>query len=149
VPPKKTKKQKNPVVSGLCPYSCLLKRQRSGGSSFKANKWFVRPYLQEKITKKDWWSGLRYSKPWVQTPVPQKKKNKILSSNLSVGGKGVGEACLFLVEGNYSPHRELSDFDFTDCMTLLLLLISILSGDVFLLLSPGCPGTHILHQLGL
>jgi hypothetical protein len=39
----------------------------------------VRPYLKKKkkkkkIIQKDWWSGLR-CRPWVQTPVPKKKKS--------------------------------------------------------------------------
>jgi hypothetical protein len=34
-----------------------------------------RPYLEKPITKKGWWSGSRW-RPWVQAPVPPKKKKK-------------------------------------------------------------------------
>jgi hypothetical protein len=35
----------------------------------------VRPYLEKPFTKKGWWSGSKY-RPWVQAPVPKKKKKK-------------------------------------------------------------------------
>jgi hypothetical protein len=44
------------------------------------------PISKKTFTKKGWWSGSRY-RPWVQTPVPQKKKKKkekILNLNQQV-----------------------------------------------------------------
>jgi hypothetical protein len=44
------------------------------------------PILKKTITKKGWWSASRY-RPWVQTPVPQKKKEierqQLYSINIS------------------------------------------------------------------
>jgi hypothetical protein len=34
-----------------------------------------RPYLEKPFTERGWWSGSR-CRPWVQAPVPQKKKKK-------------------------------------------------------------------------
>jgi hypothetical protein len=49
---------------------------RSGGSQFEASMGNSETLSgKKKITKKSWWSG-SWCRPWVQTPVPQKKRVK-------------------------------------------------------------------------
>jgi hypothetical protein len=48
---------------------------RSWGSVPPGLPQFCNTYLEKPFTKKDLWSGSR-CKPWVQTPVPQKKKKR-------------------------------------------------------------------------
>jgi hypothetical protein len=56
-----------------------LRRHRSGGSQFRASqgKSLERPYLEKIHHKKKGWQSDLGCRPWVQTPVPQKKKENV------------------------------------------------------------------------
>jgi hypothetical protein len=61
----------------------LLRRQRSGGSLFKAipDKLFVRPYLEKPYHKNlGWWTGGFKVKALSSSPTTAKKKKKKINA---------------------------------------------------------------------
>jgi hypothetical protein len=84
-PPKKQTKARCQWLAYNPGYSGGRDQEDLGSKPAQANS-STDPMLKKPITKKCWWSGSR-CRPWVQTPVPQKKKKKKVVQPLWTAGR--------------------------------------------------------------